>query len=70
MKAEKLWRVARPSTTPRGDFTPIGEHPELDRARLERVADLMNVAVLDCLVTGFEPLEAGLTIITNAIIKN
>lgn len=37
------------------------ERPELSRARLERVAELMNAAVLDCLVTGFEPLEAGLT---------
>lgn len=39
----------------------IRERPELDRSRLERVAQLMNAAVLDCLVTGFEPLEAGLT---------
>lgn len=31
------------------------------RARLERVAELMNSGVLDCLVTGFESLEAGLT---------
>jgi len=30
-------------------------------ARLERVAELMNCAVADCLVVGFEPLEAGLT---------
>jgi predicted nucleic acid-binding protein len=35
--------------------------PELDRARLERVAALMNAAVQDCLVTGFEHLETGLT---------
>jgi predicted nucleic acid-binding protein len=35
--------------------------PELDRARLKRVAALMNAAVSDCLVTGFESLEAGLT---------
>lgn len=39
----------------------IRERPELDRARLERAAQLMNAAVLDCLVTGFESLEAGLT---------
>lgn len=38
----------------------IRERPELDRARLERAAQLMNVAVFDCLVTGFESLEAGL----------
>lgn len=39
----------------------VRDRPELDRARLERVAELMNSAVLDCLVTGFESLEAGLT---------
>ena len=39
----------------------IRRRPELDRARLERVADLMNSAVPDCLVTGFESLEAALT---------
>jgi predicted nucleic acid-binding protein len=39
----------------------IRQRRELDRARLERVAELMNSAVLDCLVTGFESLEAGLT---------
>jgi hypothetical protein len=39
----------------------IRDRPELDRARLERAAQLMNAGVLDCLVTGFEPLEAGLT---------
>ena len=37
------------------------QRPELNRARLERVAELMNSAVPDCLVVGFEPLEAGLT---------
>lgn len=37
----------------------IRERPELDRARLEHAAQLMNVAVLDCLVTGFESLEDG-----------
>jgi predicted nucleic acid-binding protein len=39
----------------------IRQRPELDRARLERVAALMNSGVTDCLVTGFESLEAGLT---------
>jgi predicted nucleic acid-binding protein len=38
----------------------IRERPELERARLERVAELMNAAVLDCLVTDFESLEPGL----------
>ena len=39
----------------------IRQRPELDRSRLERVAALMNSGVTDCLVTGFESLEAGLT---------
>jgi hypothetical protein len=37
------------------------ERPDLERARLEQVAKLMNAAVLDCLVTDFESLEPGLT---------
>lgn len=37
------------------------QRPDLDSKRLERVAQLMNDAVLDCLVAGFEPLEAGLS---------
>src|SRR5450756_2790576 len=41
----------------------LRDRPELDRTRVERVAVLMNAAVLDCLVTGFEPLEAGLTLL-------
>lgn len=36
------------------------QRPDLERARLERTVQLMNAAVLDCLVTGFESLEAGL----------
>lgn len=32
---------------------------DLDRVRLERVAGLMNSAVSDCLVTGFESLTAS-----------
>jgi PIN domain len=39
----------------------IRQRPELDPARLDRVAELMNSAVLDCLVTGYESLEAALT---------
>jgi hypothetical protein len=39
----------------------IRQRPELDRARLERVATLMNAAVPDCLVMGFESLESSLT---------
>jgi predicted nucleic acid-binding protein len=37
------------------------DRPELDRSRLERVAQLMNSAIPDSLVTGFESLEATLT---------
>jgi PIN domain len=39
------------------------DRPELDRARLERVAQLMNSAVPDCLVTGFESLETSLPLL-------
>jgi predicted nucleic acid-binding protein len=38
----------------------IRSRPELERARLENAARLMNIAVPDCLVTGFESLEEGL----------
>lgn len=34
----------------------LNRRPDLDRARLERTADLMTRAVSDCLVTGWEPL--------------
>lgn len=39
----------------------VRARPEVDRARLEYAAQLMNRAVADCLVTGFESLEAGLS---------
>jgi PIN domain len=39
----------------------LRQRPELVRSRLERAAELMNAAVDDCLVSGFESLEAGLT---------
>jgi hypothetical protein len=38
----------------------VRNRPDLERSRLERVAHLMNAAVLDSNVTGFETLEAGL----------
>jgi hypothetical protein len=38
----------------------LRRRPELPRDRLEHVARLMEVAVPDCIVTGFELLEAGL----------
>ena len=44
----------------------IRSRPELERARLENAARLMNVAVPDCLVTGFEPLEAALDSLPDA----
>jgi PIN domain-containing protein len=44
----------------------IRDQPGLDRTRLERAANLMNSAVLDCLVSGYEPLEAGLTSLPDA----
>jgi hypothetical protein len=40
----------------------VRERPEIDRTRLERVAYLMNAAVPDGLVTGFESLETGLAL--------
>jgi hypothetical protein len=36
------------------------DRPELDRTRLERAAALMNSAIPDSLVSGFEQLESGL----------
>ena len=40
--------------------------PDLVRARLEHAARLMDGAVLDCLLTGFEPLEAALESLPDA----
>lgn len=34
--------------------------PDLDPAKLDRTRELMNLAVRDCLVTGYEPLVAAL----------
>lgn len=34
----------------------LDDRPDLDPARLKRTRDLMNGAVRDCLVTGYEPL--------------
>lgn len=38
------------------------KRPHLNRANLDRVAELMNKAVLDCLVEDYEPLILGLTL--------
>lgn len=40
----------------------LKERPDLDRQRLERTRDLMNQAVLDCIVSGFEDLIATLSL--------
>lgn len=40
----------------------LHNHPDLDRPRVERVRDLMNAHVLDCLVTGYEELIPALTL--------
>jgi hypothetical protein len=34
--------------------------PDIPPARLDRLRDLMNAAVRDCLVSGYEPLIEGL----------
>ena len=38
----------------------IRDRPDLDRSRLERAAELMDRAIPDSLVAGFEQLETGL----------
>lgn len=38
----------------------LENRPDLTRENLERTVQLMNDAVLDCMVSGFEPLMAGL----------
>jgi predicted nucleic acid-binding protein len=40
----------------------LQNEPHRQRAKLERTRDLMNAAVLDCLVTGYEPLIPALTL--------
>jgi predicted nucleic acid-binding protein len=40
----------------------LENEPHRERARLERTRDLMNAAVLDCLVTGYEKLIPALTL--------
>jgi hypothetical protein len=37
----------------------LENRPDLTRNKLERTRDLMNEAVPDCLVDGYEPLTAG-----------
>lgn len=40
----------------------LANRPDLSRAQLERTRDLMDASVPDCLVTGYEGLEAQLTL--------
>jgi hypothetical protein len=40
----------------------LAKEPHRQRVRLERTRDLMNAAVLDCLVTGYETLIPALTL--------
>src|SRR5713101_6221354 len=40
----------------------LRERPDLARDRLERTRDLMNQAVADCLVSGYESLIASLSL--------
>src|SRR5436309_15327350 len=40
----------------------LKERPDLTRDRLERTRDLMDKAVPDCLVAGYEGLIAGITL--------
>lgn len=40
----------------------LKNRPDLDSARLDRTSDLMDEAVADCLVTGYEDLIAGLAL--------
>jgi predicted nucleic acid-binding protein len=38
------------------------DRPDLDPVKLDRTRNLMNRAVRDCLVIGYEPIEAGLNL--------
>lgn len=40
----------------------LEQHPHITRARLERTRELMDAHVLDSLVTGYEPLIAGIVL--------
>lgn len=40
----------------------VEDYPDIPRVKAERVRDLMNAAVPDCLVTGYEDLIASLTL--------
>ncbi|MBK7784804.1 MAG: PIN domain-containing protein [Gemmatimonadetes bacterium] len=40
----------------------LRQRPDLSAEALQRTRELMAIAVPDCMVTAFEPLEAGLTL--------
>ena len=40
----------------------VQDHADIPREQVERIRDLMNAHVRDCLVTGYEPLIGGLTL--------
>ena len=40
----------------------VKDHADIPREQVERIRDLMNLHVRDCLVTGYEPLIGGLTL--------
>ena len=40
----------------------VKDHADIPRKQVERIRDLMNLHVRDCLVTGYEPLIGGLTL--------
>jgi hypothetical protein len=40
----------------------LRDHPDITRAQVERIRDLMNAHVRDCLVTGYESLIPSLTL--------
>ena len=40
----------------------VKDHADIPREQVERIRDLMNSHVRDCLVTGYEPLIGGLTL--------
>ncbi len=40
----------------------VEDHPDITRAQVERIRDLMNAHVRDCLVTGYESLIPSLTL--------
>ena len=45
----------------------LANRPDLSAAKLARTRDLMAKAVPDCLVTGYEPIIAGLELPTSMI---